>query len=205
MMRILLADDHQLILDGLLSVLTKQFPQAECRGVLNKTDLFETLRNESFDILIQDIKFGNDNAKDFLADLKQEFPSLKIVLLSTISDSVTIKQLSKKVDGYVLKSESLVEIKTAINRLSKGENYFSTLAQQKMDNLVPDDSIILTKREREVLEVIMREKSIKQIAAELFISEKTVELHRSNLFIKLDVKNITGLVKKAIALNLLDD
>ncbi|MCT4582687.1 MAG: helix-turn-helix transcriptional regulator [Flavobacteriales bacterium] len=74
-----------------------------------------------------------------------------------------------------------------------------------MNQLISDDTIILTKREREVLEVIMREKSIKQIAEELFISEKTVELHRSNLFVKLDVKNITGLVKKAIALNLLDD
>ncbi len=204
-MNIIIADDHQLILDGLLSVLTKQFPDAKCHGVLNKIDLFKSLRGQHFDILIQDIKFGADNAKDFLNELKQEFPKVKIVLLSTISDSVTIKQLSGKVDGYVLKSESLVEIKTAIQKLSKGEQYFSTLAQKKMNQLMPDDSIILTKREREVLEVIMREKSTKQIAEELFISQKTVELHRSNLFIKLNVKNITGLVKKAIALNLLDD
>lgn len=204
-MNIIIADDHQLILDGLLSVLTKQFPEAQCHGVLNKTDLFYSLKRKKFDILIQDIKFGNDNAKDFLNELKKEFPHLKIVLLSTISDSVTIKQLSNKVDGYVLKSESLIEIETAIKQLAKGEKYFSTMAQKKMNQLIPDDSIILTKREREVLEVIMREKSIKQIAEELYISEKTVELHRSNLFIKLNVKNITGLVKKAIALNLLDD
>lgn len=204
-MNIIIADDHQLILDGLLSVLTKQFPEAQCHGVLNKTDLFHSLKQKKFDLLIQDIKFGNDNAKDFLNELKTEFPHLKIVLLSTISDSVTIKQLSNKVDGYVLKSESLIEIETAIKQLAKGEKYFSTMAQKKMNQLIPDDSIILTKREREVLEVIMREKSIKQIAEELYISEKTVELHRSNLFIKLNVKNITGLVKKAIALNLLDD
>jgi DNA-binding NarL/FixJ family response regulator len=204
-MNIIIADDHQLILDGLLSVLTKQFPNAKCHGVLNKNALFESLRKKEFDILIQDIKFGTDNAKDFLNDLKQEFPHVKIVLLSTISDSVTIKQLSNKVDGYVLKSESLIEIETAIKTLAKGGKYFSTMAQKKMNQLISDDTIILTKREREVLEVIMREKSIKQIAEELFISEKTVELHRSNLFVKLDVKNITGLVKKAIALNLLDD
>ena len=204
-MKILLADDHQLILNGLLSVLEKQFPQATCKGVLNKTDLFETLRTEAFDILIQDLKFGADNAKDFLGDLKEEFPSLKIILLTTVSDSVTIKQLSKKVDSYILKSESLSEIITAIKQLSAGNTYYSTLAEQKMNDLIPDDSIVLTRREREVLEVIMREKSTKQIAQELFISEKTVELHRSNLFVKLDVKNITGLVKRAIALNLLDD
>lgn len=204
-MKIILADDHQLILNGLLSVLEKQFPNAECQGVLNKSDLFASLRKESFDILIQDLKFGADNAKDFLDALKDEFPSLKIILLTTVSDSVTIKQLSKKVDSYILKSESLDEIITAINSLNAGDKYYSKLAEQKMNDLVPDETIVLTRREKEVLEVIMKEKSIKQIAEELFISQKTVELHRSNLFVKLDVKNITGLVKKAIAMNLLDD
>lgn len=204
-MKIILADDHQLILNGLFSVLEKQFPNAKCLGVLNKIDLFHALRKESFDILIQDLKFGADNAKDFLNDLKEEFPLLKIILLTTVSDSVTIKQLSKKVDSYILKSESLDEIIRAINSLNMGNKYHSTLAKQKMKNLIPDDSIVLTRREKEVLEVIMKEKSIKQIAEELFISQKTVELHRSNLFVKLDVKNITGLVKKAIAMNLLDD
>ncbi|MFT6982245.1 MAG: DNA-binding NarL/FixJ family response regulator [Crocinitomicaceae bacterium] len=203
-MKIILADDHQLILDGLLTVLKRQFPGAIFKGVLNKTELFQLLREEPFDILIQDLKFGADNAKDFLGDLREEFPALKIILLTTVSDSVTIKQLSKKVDGYILKSESLEEIITAVNQVKIGNSYFSKLAEQKMNLLVPDDSIVLTRREREVLAIIMEEKSNKQIAEELFISEKTVELHRSNLFVKLDVKNITGLVKKAIALNLLD-
>ena len=203
-MKILLADDHQLILNGLLSVLEKQFPNAELAGVLNKSELFECLKKESYDILIQDLKFGADNAKDFLDEIRIDFPEMKIILLTTVSDSVTIKHLSKKVDSYILKSESLDEIITAINSLNAGNKYYSTLAEQKMNDLVPDDSIVLTRREKEVLEVIMKEKSIKQIAEELFISQKTVELHRSNLFIKLDVKNITGLVKKAIALNLLD-
>ncbi|MFT6922789.1 MAG: DNA-binding NarL/FixJ family response regulator [Crocinitomicaceae bacterium] len=203
-MKIILADDHQLILDGLLTVLKRQFPGEIFKGVLNKRELFQLLREEPFDILIQDLKFGADNAKDFLGDLRDEFPALKIILLTTVSDSVTIKQLSKKVDGYILKSESLEEIITAVNQVKIGNSYFSKLAEQKMNLLVPDDSIVLTRREREVLAIIMEEKSNKQIAEELFISEKTVELHRSNLFVKLDVKNITGLVKKTIALNLLD-
>lgn len=203
-MKIILADDHQLILNGLLSVLTKRFPDAICKGVINKNELFTSLRSENYDILIQDLKFGADNAKDYIDDLKVEFPSLKIILLTTVSDSVTIKQLSNKVDSYIMKSESMDEIITAINQLNAGERHFSVLTQQKMKDVSNEKEIVLTRREREVLEVIMKEKSIKEIAEELFISEKTVELHRSNLFIKLDVKNITGLVKKAIALNLLD-
>lgn len=203
-MKIILADDHQLILDGLLSVLKKQFPNADFNGTLDKTALFSALRLEPFDILIQDLKFGKDNARDFLDELRSEFPKLKIILLTTVSDSVTISQLSKKVDSYILKSESLDEIIAAVNHVWNGEKYFSKLVENKINTLNPNESIVLTRREREVLEVIMKEKSIKQIAEELFISEKTVELHRSNLFAKLDVKNITGLVKKTIALNLLD-
>lgn len=204
-MKILLADDHQLILDGLLSVLQEQFTDAQISGVINKADLFKTLRYEKYDLLIQDLKFGEDNARDFLDDLNEEFPDLKVLMLTTVSDSVTINQLSKKVDGYILKSESLDEIITAVKHIRSGKKYFSKMAEQKMNQLYPDNTIVLTRREREVLEVIMKEKSIKQIAEELCISEKTVELHRSNLFVKLDVKNITGLVKKAIAFNLLED
>lgn len=204
-MNIILADDHQLIVDGLISNLKKQFPSSVINGVLNKTELFNSLRSKEYAVLIQDLKFGNDNAKDFLPELKKEFPTLKIIILSTISDSVTIKQLSKTVDGYVLKSESLEEIINAVNEVLSGQKYFSQLARERINELTPADSIILTRRELEVLAVIMKEKTIKEIALELNISEKTVELHRSNIFIKLDVKNSTGLVKKTIALNLLDD
>ena len=204
-MKIILADDHQLILDGLLSVLKKQFSTSKIKGVLNKTELFQLLRAEHFDILIQDLKFGTDNAKDFLDDIRKEFPELKIIILSTVSDGVTIKHLSKKIDGYILKSESLDEIITAVNKVRVGQKYYSQMAEKKMSQLIPDGNIILTRREREVLAVIMKEKSIKQIAKELYISEKTVELHRSNLFVKFDVRNVIGLVKKTIALNILEE
>lgn len=204
-MNIILADDHHLILHGLMDFLKKKYPESFIKGVLNKDELFNSLRERSYDILVQDLKFGADNAKDFLDEVKDEFKDLKIILLTTVSDSVTIKQLSKKVDSYVLKSESLTEIVTAVEHLMAGETYHSKLALQKMKDLVPDDAIVLTRREREVLTVIMKEKSTKEIAEELHISQKTVELHRSNLFVKLDVKNVTGLVKRAIALNLLDD
>lgn len=204
-MNIILADDHQLILDGLLSVLKRQLSNANIKGVLNKTELFSTLRHQPFDLLIQDLKFGKDDARDFLNEIRSEFPMLKIVLLTTVSDSVTIKRLSKKVDGYILKSEALDEIIAAVNHISAGETYFSKASEAKINQLIPDNTILLTRREKEVLEVIMKEKSIKEIAQELHISEKTVELHRSTLFLKLNVKNITGLVKKAIALNLVND
>lgn len=203
-MKVIIADDHQLIINGLQSVLTEKYPQVDVDGAINKSILFELLATNNYDVLIQDLKFGADNAKDFLKEIKSEYPLLKIIVLSSISDSVTIKQLSNLVDSYVIKSESLEELTNAISKVTNGEKYFSELASTRLEEN-PTNEISLTRREKEVLQVTLQEKSIKEIADILCISEKTVELHRSNLFVKLDVKNITGLVKRAIALNLIEE
>lgn len=203
-MKVIIADDHQLIINGLQSVLTEKYPQVDVDGAINKSILFELLATNNYDVLIQDLKFGADNAKDFLKEIKSEYPLLKIIVLSSISDSVTIKQLSNLVDSYVIKSESLEELTNAISIVTNGEKYFSELASTRLEEN-PTNEISLTRREKEVLQVTLQEKSIKEIADILCISEKTVELHRSNLFVKLDVKNITGLVKRAIALNLIEE
>jgi DNA-binding NarL/FixJ family response regulator len=204
-MKIIIADDHHLIVEGLKAAVQKSFPDFDINTSMNKQELFETLESQTTDILIQDIKFGYSNAKDFLDEIKTKFPKLKIILLSSVSDSVSIKQLSKKVDSYILKSESLDEINTAIDSIIKGKKYFSKESTKRLNEFQEDNEIVLSRREKEVLAVIMQEKSIKEIAEILFISEKTVEMHRSNLFVKLDVKNLTGLIKKAIALNLVDE
>jgi len=203
-MKLLIADDHQLILDGLLSVVKTNFPDSDVYTAINKTELFEILQSNAIEILIQDVKFGEYHASDFMDEIKSEFPTTKVIFLTSVSDSVSITKLGQSVDGYVLKSESLEEIIRAIKAVNKGEKYFSEQSKAKIEQLIPDTDIVLTRREKEVLEVIMQEKSTKEIAEILSISDKTVELHRSNLFVKLNVKNLTGLIKKTIALNLID-
>ena len=203
-MKLLIADDHQLILDGLLSVIKTNFPASDVYTAINKAELFEILKSNAIEILIQDVKFGEYHASDFMDEIKSEFPTTKVIFLTSVSDSVSITKLGQSVDGYVLKSESLEEIIRAIKAVNKGEKYFSEQSKAKIEQLIPDTDIVLTRREKEVLEVIMQEKSTKEIAEILSISDKTVELHRSNLFVKLNVKNLTGLIKKTIALNLID-
>jgi DNA-binding NarL/FixJ family response regulator len=203
-MKLLIADDHQLILDGLLSVVKTNFPDSDVYTAINKAELFEILKSNAIEILIQDVKFGEYHASDFMDEIKSEFPTTKVIFLTSVSDSVSITKLGQSVDGYVLKSESLEEIIRAIKAVNMGEKYFSEQSKAKIEQLIPDTDIVLTRREKEVLEVIMQEKSTKEIAEILSISEKTVELHRSNLFVKLNVKNLTGLINKTIALNLID-
>ncbi|MEX0595565.1 MAG: response regulator transcription factor, partial [Candidatus Paceibacterota bacterium] len=185
-------------------VIKTNFPDFNLFTAINKTELFKLLNESKIDILIQDVKFGVDHALDFIDELKTLYPETRIIFLTSVSDSVNISKLGQRVSGYILKSESLDEIINAIQEVCLGNAYYSEQAKAKMEQLIPIDDITLTRREREVLEVIMQEKSTKEIAEILSISEKTVELHRSNLFVKLDVKNLTGLIKKTIGLNLLD-
>jgi len=204
-MNILFADDHPLLLDGLKNAVINKFPSARLFTAINKNELFDQLKVHPISILIQDLKFGDSNAKDFLKEIKSTYPNLKILILSSVSDNVSIQQMMQRANGYVIKSEPIEEIFNALEAFINNQNYLSAEVTKKLKELVPHNEIILTKREREVLAVIMKEKSIKEIALTLEISEKTVEMHRSNLFTKLDVKNITGLVKKVLALNLLEE
>ena len=211
-MRIIFADDHEMILDGLKNVVESHFKNATVFTALNKNELFIQLKAsthqfpntpQQFDVLIQDIKFGKHNANDFLDDLKKEYPNIKILVLSSISDKISIQKILKKVDGYILKSESVNEIINGINSILNNETFVSPQVKLILGKYIESSEIVLTRREKEVLEVIMQEKSTKEIADILCISPKTVEMHRSNLFLKLNVKNITGLVKQVIAKDLL--
>ncbi len=204
-MKILFADDHQLILTGLKTIISDYFSEASIYMAQNKSELFAWLKKETFDILIQDLKFGDTNANEFLTEIKKDYPKLKILILSTISDTVSITKLIKKVDGYVVKSEPIEEIITAIKTICEGKTYLSKKTNQKLKAPIWHKEIILSRREKEIIAVIMKEKSTKEIAEELNISVKTVEMHRANLFVKLEVKNITGLVKKIILLGLIED
>lgn len=203
-MNILIADDHLLIIDGLKTLLLKNYPGCTIFNATNKKELFQQLKECNLDILIQDVRFGNDNAQDFLNEITKDYKDLKIILLTSISNSLIINKLLKeKISGFVLKNEVSETIVTAINLALKNEFYLSKDLDKKKS--VITNQIILSIREKEIVKEILNEKSIIEIAQTLYISPKTVEMHRNNLFLKLNVKNITGLVKKVLIDNLLED
>lgn len=200
-MNILIADDHHLVLEGLTNVL-ETMENVKIFQAKNKNLLLYQLRSHKIDILFQDILFGDHNAREFIKEIIKEFPSLKIIIISSISDLEVVDSLFKQgVHGYLLKSDDLSEISSSIATVMNDQIYISaeirdlTYREKRLDL---KSTVVLTPREKEVLKLILKEKTTNEIGEKLDVSTKTVEKHRANLFIKFGVKNVVGLVKKAI-------
>lgn len=205
-MKLLLADDHFLVLDG-LELLLSTFDFVEnTKGVLNYSQLKEALATDSYDVLLLDIHFGKFDGRIVLGEIKKEYPDLKAIALTSYSDMATIKSaINVGFEGYLLKTDGRNEIEKALKAVILGEKYFSSQTQQTFfENQTSNINLDLTQREKEVLQLIVQEKTTKEIAVALFISEKTVETHRGNLMLKLEARNIAGVVRKAIMLGLVE-
>jgi DNA-binding NarL/FixJ family response regulator len=199
-MKILLADDHFLVLDGLeLLLSTFDFVEQTSRA-LNYNELKSSLEKQYFDILLLDIQFGKHDGREIIQEIKALKPEMKIIALTSHSDSVTIKSsINAGFDGYLLKIDGRDEILKALKAVTNHEKYFSPKTQQVFfERNTTKNKTQLTDREKEILQLIVAEKTTKEIAEQLCLSEKTVETHRSNIMIKLEVRNIAGMVKKAI-------
>jgi len=199
-MRILLADDHFLVLDG-LEVLLSTFDFVEkTKSALNYMELKNILEEEHFDVLLLDIHFGKHDGRTIIQEIKQLMPDMKVIALTSHSDSVTIKSsVNAGFDGYLLKIDGREEIEKALKAVMNDEKYFSPKTQQTFFEMsTSKNKIELTEREKEILQLIVQEKTTKEIAEQLCLSEKTIETHRASIMLKLEVKNIAGMVKKAI-------
>lgn len=203
-MKIVIADDHFLVLDGLeLLLSTFDFVQSTARAE-NYFGLKDRLEKEDFDVLLLDIHFGKHDGREILPEIKRMKPGLKIIALTSHSDSATIKSsVNAGFDGYLLKIDGRDEIEKALKTVMTDEKYFSPKTQQVFfESQTAKIKVELTERELEILQCIVEEKTTKEIADQLCLSEKTVETHRGNLMLKLEARNIAGMVRKAIMLGL---
>ena len=149
----------------------------------------------------RDIRFGKDDAREFLAGIMESYPTLKIIILTSIMETGLVESLFKMgVTGYLLKSDESDEICRAIHSVRVGEKFISTELKEIISGNRVDfyKNIIITPREKEILDLILQEKTTREIAREVFLSEKTIENYRASLFLKFDVKNMAGLVRKAV-------
>ena len=206
-LNILLCDDHELIISGLRQLLERENNVLSVTSASNGKDALDLLQNTSFDLLISDVSMPVMDGIELSKKAKQQFPQLKIIMLTQFTDMQVLKPLLKnQVDGILLKGGRNEEIVEATFKVMEGEKFYSTtimhIIAECFSGVGSSDEMLvkLSKREKQVLELISEEKTNKEISELLFISVPTVETYRSNLFRKFDVKNSAGLIKMAMRL-----
>lgn len=207
MARILLADDHRLLIDGLRSLL-EQKKDVEIVGIaMDGLEAIELTAQHNPDIVLLDISMPRLNGIDAARQILRDMPGTKIIMLSMHADRRYIQEsLRAGVCGYILKESAATEVIEALRTVQKGELFFSHSVREQVLNeyveLVREGKRTscspLTLREREVLQLLAEGKSTKEIAGLLNVSVKTVESHRKQVMDKLDLHSIAELTKYAI-------
>lgn len=202
--RVLIVDDHQIILDGLKSLLSST---GDIRVVQTANDGLEALnilKVLTVDVVLMDIDMPVMNGLDAAIKVKQQAGAPKIIILSMHHESGMVKNLIEiGVDGYLVKNSGKEETISAIRQVASGKKVFSpvitmTLAGEPDNGKRENPGIDLTEREIEILKLIVDGFSNKEIGEKLYISHRTVDTHRTNMMKKLGVNNIAGLVSYAI-------
>ncbi len=205
--RILLADDHGIIRQGLHSLLEKQPDMevvAEAEDGRRALDLVQELLP---DIVIMDVTMPNLNGVDATRQIVDRFPKVKVIALSIHSNRRFVADMLKAgASGYILKECLFDELVRAIRTVTTDSIYLSpritSIVIDDYVNIMPDDedsiSSVLTEREREVLQLLAEGRSTKQIALALHVSTKTIEANRRQIMEKLDIHSVAELTKYAV-------
>ena len=207
MIRLIITDDHPVILDGIKSILAseKDIQLVGCAG--NGNELMHMLETTEADIILMDINMPGMNGIEATKAVKAKYPNIRVLSFSQYSERRFIKQLLKcGANGYLLKNAAGDELISAIWMVCSGglymskelPNVFDEKPKPRSNYLFPE----LSKREMDVLNEICVEKNTYEIAESLYISHNTVETHRANLLLKVGVKNTAGLVRWAVENNI---
>lgn len=204
--RIILVDDHAILLDGVKNLLEKEDDVLVSGVFHNGESALEYLKSNDVDLVVTDFHMPGMDGLSLVHTLKRIKPSVKVIVMSMHDEAHLVKEILKAgINGYVLKKDTHRELLKAIRDVQNGNVYLSNdINRILISNLQnPDEGRLLTEREREIVKLISKEYSNKDIAEALFISERTVETHRKNIFKKTGTNSLVGLIKFAYANNLI--
>ena len=205
--RILLADDHEIMCQGLRALLRKYDDMEIIGQAADGRIAIEMVRKLSPDVVIMDISMPNLNGIEATRQMLRERPDVKVLALSTHSDrSMVAKMLKAGALGYMIKDSTFTELVTGIRTICDNQTYLCPQVSKVVLNdyvgMLSDPNRstgdILTTREREVLQLVAEGLTTKRIAAKLHIGTKTVDAHRGHIMEKLDIHNMAGLTKYAL-------
>ncbi len=207
MIRVLLADDHQIVLQGLQALLSSEPDIEVIGGVSDGLQVSDTVELLKPDVLVLDLMMPGLNGLDVTRLVRQRSPKVQIIILSMHSNEAYVLQAIRNgASGYVLKDASPETLVDAIREVAAGNRYLSPTYSdlvmesysQKSANVAVDPYDALTPREREVFLLVAECHSNNEIGEKLSISPRTVEVHRSRVMEKLNLRNHTHLIKYAV-------
>ena len=205
MIKVFIIDDHQLIIEGIRSLLETE-KDIEWTGSAKLPDeLLTILKKEQPDVLLMDISLPQKSGLDLCKEVRQKYPAMHVIGISTSEQpSIIRKMIENGASGYLLKDASKKEIIEALHTVVSGKTYVSFSVAQALKNKTPDESLpVLTRREKEVLDLIAEGFTNQEIADKLFLDVTTINSHRKNMLTKYHVKNTAALVKLALSHNLI--
>lgn len=201
--KIAIVDDHQIVIDG-INALLHDIPEFEIvASTTSPLKMLEILKSNSVDILLTDIMMPELTGQQLAKKVKDQYPSIKILALSMSGQADIVNEMINDADiaGYILKNIGKEELASAIEKIANNGIYFSDEVLEGLDHAShikkENDDVHLTQREIEIIRLIEKEKSNKEIADTLGISERTVETHRKNIFRKTKLSTVVGLIKYA--------
>ena len=202
--KLFIVDDHYMVIEGIRSLLQHESNVIWSGYARNAAICLAELRNQQPDVILMDINLPDKSGIDLCKEVKTLYPAIKIIGLSTFNQQSFIKKmLESGASGYILKNATKLEILTALEYVMKGGTYLNREVSQQLKQKTNIPFAILTRREKEILELIAEGLTNVEIADRLFLSSTTIDTHRKNLLLKIGAKNSAAMVKLAIEHNLL--
>jgi len=202
--KVFIVDDHYMVIEGIHSLLQNETNIEWMGHATNAASCLAFLQHQVPDVILMDINLPDKSGIDLCKEVKEKYPAIFILGLSTFNQQSFIeKMIGSGASGYVIKNATQQELMEAIHTVVKGKEYLSfdaAVALRKPDT--QNNTPVITRREKEVLELITEGMTNNEIARQLFISSTTVDTHRKNLLSKLRAKNTASLVRIATQLKL---
>lgn len=199
--KVFITDDHYMVIEGIRSLLQNENGVEWIGHATNAASCLAFLQKQQPDVILLDINLPDKSGIDLCKEIKELYPSIFILGLSTYNQQSFIqKMIDNGASGYLLKNATSKELVEAIETVVLGKTYFSHEAAQVMKQHKNETIPVITRRETEVLELISIGMTNIEIAHKLFLSTSTIDTHRKNLLAKFDAKNVALMVRMAIKL-----
>ena len=201
MIKVFIIDDHQMLIDGIRFELDKETDIEWMGNTTLPSTLMAILKEKQPDVLLMDINLPQKSGLELCLEVSTLYPTIHIIGLSTSEEaSIIRKMMENGASGYLLKDASKAELIRALHDVVQGKKYMNFSVAKILKNNTPDSSIpLLTKREKEVLELIADGMTNQEIAARLFLNSTTIDSHRKNMLTKFNAKNTAVLIKFAVS------